>query len=373
MELGRADRRTMNAPAGAEALPWDWIDRHCPRNIYQASVFLKTWLQYRRGRALPWHLVFRGNDGGLEFVAPLVLLRERHLWATLRVLKPVGWDFLWPGVCVPFARQHLARLRDELLVRRGEWDALEFATVTADGAPAPAATDVFAQGGLAVHASYQPGYPYIAITDSWEAYYRARSRNLRKNISWLLGKAGRLGIRYAYADGADACPALEGLFALHVKRWAARGQRSVYAEEANRAFMDALCRACSPARSASVHSLVKDGKAIAAAVCLASADVLHFHHTAFDVDHAALSPGKLLLYFIIRDAFQRGLREVNLGLSKDAYKYWWATGGRTLSRFVVLSDREPAVWLERILRSSWRAMKRSAAGARARLTQDPHW
>jgi CelD/BcsL family acetyltransferase involved in cellulose biosynthesis len=129
--------------------------------------------------------------------------------------------------------------------------------------------------------------------------------------------------------------------------------------------MQTFCQRLAETRGCAVYSLVSPDRTIAAAVCFMSHRTLHFHHTAFDAEFAELSPGKLLLYFIIRDAFNRGFREVNLGLSKDDYKYWWSNRERALGRFLVYHRNRPALRLAAQLRTVWSTTKRSIPLLRA--------
>jgi hypothetical protein len=68
-----------------------------------------------------------------------------------------------------------------------------------------------------------------------------------------------------------------------------------------------------------------------------------------------------LLYFVIRDAFNRRLKKFDPGLGRDGYKYWWTNATRTLCWFRVSASisASRAMWTEdSVLRPVWRATKR---------------
>jgi CelD/BcsL family acetyltransferase involved in cellulose biosynthesis len=291
----------------------------------------------------------------------LGIWRERHLWTTVRMLRPIGWDAVWPSVCVPFSLAHLESLGHTLYHRRHEWDVLEFAHVTDDPAVLSSMVLALTSAGLGVATVVEPDYPYVNLSGSWDGFYRGKSANLRKNIRRLLNQSERLGVQYRRTDGRAAYEALKPIFELHVRRWSQYGLPSVYATDTYRAFIKALCNDFADTRAVVVHSLRLDERALAVIVCFECGDTMYLHHTAFDEEFARLAPGKLLLYFVLRDAFGRGFEKFDPGLGRDTYKYAWTNATRTLCWFRVSVNRNArtAMWTEdSVLRPVWRTAKR---------------
>jgi len=276
-------------------------------------------------------------------------VQQRHCRVPLRVLQPTGTWVNPTNVVIPFRSASLDCLLSRLRERRSEWDALEFA-VTIDGAPAAdAVRHTLRRHGLRLVRWHDARRPYIRIESPWEVYYRQRSKNARQDIARRLNKmARRGGVRVACAGGDDGLHALETFFTLHQKRWEHRGKLSVYTDESSRNFMRTFLSRCRPG-AWSVYSLFLAERVVATAVKLQSGRTFHYYQLAMDPDYSDVSPGKVLVYWMVRDAFQKDFAEVDLGYGADGhslYKAVWATGEYRMRRFLVTHTLAVAAWLK---------------------------
>jgi CelD/BcsL family acetyltransferase involved in cellulose biosynthesis len=226
-----------------------------------------------------------------------------------------------------------------LYKRRDEWDILKFDCLAEDGLSLHNVSSAFKDGGLWVdyNIPWQVA-PFVSLEESWENYFKGRSHNLRKNVKWLLNKWDRKGkVEFLVLSGGDATNAMEEVFSLRDEGWwLERGKTST--ARLNNLLVN-LWRASIPDHEFVVYKMMVARNTVAAAAC--SIDHKNarmcYRYPTFRREFADLSPGKILLYYIIRDAFAKGLKEVDLGRGGTPYKYYWATGERTIYRFVVFS------------------------------------
>jgi hypothetical protein len=318
------------------------VGRDSEQPIFDSQAYIQAWRQHL-GAGEPWDLTL--PDG----FAPLMRVQQRHCRVPLRVLQPTGTWVNPTNVVIPFRSANLDCLFSRLRERRSEWDALEF-VVTVDGAPAAdAVRHTLRRHGLRLVRWHDVRRPYVRIDGPWEDYYRRRRRSLRGAIAHRVNKMARCGgMRVDFAHRADGLHALETFFQLHHKRWASRGQRSLYAGERYRNFVRSLL-ATLPADTWRVARLLLGEQVIAASVEFMGARRLHKYVTAMDPDFSAVAPGKMLLFRVLQDAFQNGFAEVDLGPGADghsSHKAEWATGEYLMRRFLVTDKPAVAVWLK---------------------------
>ncbi len=327
---GASDLRSRDSLAGPEA------------SIFDSLTYIQAWREHL-GVGQPWDLTFP------DCVAPLILVPERHCRLPLRVLKPTGTLGNPSNVVIPFNRSHLECLLSCLREHKSEWDALEFVVTMNDPTAADSIRHVLKRHALRLIRCNDVRRPYVRIESPWEDYYRKRSKNVRQDITRRLNKMKRSGgMRVECTTGDDGLNALETFFALHQKRWAHRGLSSMYAEKSYCNFMRTFLGRCG-SETWWVYSLFLDEQVIAASVELKSGHTLHYHQVAMDPDFSDMSPGKLIVYSILRDAFQKGFAEVDLGYGAEGhsrYKDNWATGEYSMRQFLVTHNLAVAGWLK---------------------------
>jgi CelD/BcsL family acetyltransferase involved in cellulose biosynthesis len=130
-------------------------------------------------------------------------------------------------------------------------------------------------------------------------------------------------ITFERADRGDAAGAMRLLFALHGKRWEHRGERGVLADPNVRALhTDAAIRF--GARGELRLYVLHLGAAPAAVVYgLRWGPRLYLYMQGIEPALDRASPGTLALGFVLDDAMQEGVTEVDFLRGPEAYKYAW--------------------------------------------------
>ncbi|MGH8009774.1 MAG: GNAT family N-acetyltransferase, partial [Candidatus Binatia bacterium] len=88
-----------------------------------------------------------------------------------------------------------------------------------------------------------------------------------------------------------------------------------------------------------------DGAIIAIAICMCEGKKIYYFLPTFDVQYHELTPGKVLLYHILGEAFEMGCDEVDLGPGTHDYKWSWTKDKRTV-HYVVVFRGDWHVWLK---------------------------
>jgi CelD/BcsL family acetyltransferase involved in cellulose biosynthesis len=165
-----------------------------------------------------------------------------------------------------------------------------------------------------------------------QVFSKRQRANLR-NAHSRLQRAGGGSIETATAENVSEF--LNDLFALHTTRWSGRGEPGVLADERIRKFH----LTCAP-------ELLKDGilhlsrlrlgsRTLAIIYSLFSQETAFCYLQGFDPEFASLSPGTQLMYSVIHDALNGGMREFDFLRGKEDYKQHWRPERRLTYRIQI--------------------------------------
>lgn len=184
--------------------------------------------------------------------------------------------------------------------------------------------------------------PFVEIEGSWEDYIRQRSRNtyrdLRKKLNRLTAVPG-LEVE-VIAGLAEYEEHVQRMLNMHLKLWFSRGQSTPYKSLERRLFLRELGQIMFEKGILRFTCLKLEGQPVAYLWCYDHKGVRHYLNAAWDLGHASLSPGSLLLINDMRDAFEQGLAEYDMLGGEEPYKYRYATGRRYVTT-LVLGDLGP--------------------------------
>jgi CelD/BcsL family acetyltransferase involved in cellulose biosynthesis len=185
-----------------------------------------------------------------------------------------------------------------------------------------------------------------------EVFKALLGKHHTKRLQNKLRKAGALRFRYLETC-ADADEQLPEFFRHHVRRHAAIGRWSAYADPEVREFLRAAIHEVGPERRVRFGVLELDGRPLAWALGFeVNGKFLLYQHT-FDMDAGHFTPGEVLLWNTLEYARDHVAREFDFGKGDELYKDRFANYSRqTYSMFL-----EPAG-----MRGDLRGLGRSLQG-----------
>ena len=125
------------------------------------------------------------------------------------------------------------------------------------------------------------------------------------------------------ADAAALPAALERLVALHQARWQAGGEAGVLCDPAVLAFHRAAAPGLLAAGVLRLASLRVGGEVVAVVMALLGPGRISFYLGGYDLAHAFVSPGTLLVGALLEQAAAEGRTEADFLRGQEAYKYAW--------------------------------------------------
>lgn len=174
----------------------------------------------------------------------------------------------------------------------------------------------------------------IALDGSFEDYWRARSRNLRRDVAhWirLLAEQGTPVSLRVVEDPVLVRESVRQFGLMESRGWKAQGGTAVHPDNAQGRFYDEVFESFAREGRAIAYELYAGEVAIARQLALATGPMMVTLKTTYDEDFRRFAPGRLLDYEMLRHEFaRRRFRTVELCTRADDMQLRWATTARSV-------------------------------------------
>lgn len=169
-----------------------------------------------------------------------------------------------------------------------------------------------------------PGYLFDHVNGLRELRYRVNKLRNQQNAVFEV-----------FTDEAQLDAWTEDFQNTHVRRWSGTATPSSFQDPARRAFVTGCLRAWAADGLLTRFSVRTAEGRIGFVIGLRAPDTLIHHSTTYDPAHAKSSPGKALIHVIAGWMHDNGLRILDFGDGREAYKFTVATGERPLHRIFI--------------------------------------
>jgi CelD/BcsL family acetyltransferase involved in cellulose biosynthesis len=306
-----------------------WMQESSTSHVFSHPTLVRAWVEtYLPLRRIEPRFLVATREDSTIFL-PLVLWRKNWKNAFQRVLVPVGYSDFDYHDPILVGRNDEAVWRefwDEFVQEvcnawRKEYDAVDLPGVH----PAFACSERFGdQGDVCLWRDLR------AFKDG-EAFLGSLSKSLRGDIRRQERRMSEIGpVTYTVFPAHDteaALEALEEFLPVHAERWPAAYKAP--------GFHRALVK--SGLASGVLHfSTLRIGDDVAAwHLGFVDASRFYYYMPVHKPQYAHLSPGKILLYYCIRDAIQRRLRVFDHLRGGEDYKSGWTDRAEGLHRMQI--------------------------------------
>jgi CelD/BcsL family acetyltransferase involved in cellulose biosynthesis len=333
-------------PAALAPIREDWnrlVDQSPRPNVFLTWEWLDAWWATLGAGQRLHVIVVRDAEGTVVGIGPFCIERLGGLWPAriLRFLgtKLVSSDYLDVLTAPGLEREVSAAVLQALREDRGVWDLAELSDLPEDSVGLRVLGGEARTTRCAVGVSAGEWCPYLPLAPTREEYFDSLGRSKRSRLKRAKKAVEGIGCSYALADRPETLgPALEALFVLHAKRWAARGLPGNLHDAAVRAFHHRLASTLGSQGTMRIYTLEREGKAVACDYVLQRGKTVYFYQTAFDPDPAweEYKPGYTLLAHTIEDSVDRGAREFDFLRGREEYKERWTACVRETWRLTVV-------------------------------------
>jgi CelD/BcsL family acetyltransferase involved in cellulose biosynthesis len=176
----------------------------------------------------------------------------------------------------------------------------------------------------------EPRYPcpFIPIRTSWARFQEtiARRENLRRRQKWF---AAQPGFRIQCDTTPEAVPDfLDRYFRLHAARWAEDAGSQAFLDPRLVVFQRVVNQRLAQENRLRMWTLFVAGEAVAVAYAYEEHGRSLYYQSGFLPAWGARSAGLVLFARYVEDAFERGLKEIDLLRGNEAYKADWTQEAR---------------------------------------------
>jgi CelD/BcsL family acetyltransferase involved in cellulose biosynthesis len=294
----------------------EWMKSSPTAHVFFHPALVRAWVDsYMPLRRIEPRFLVATQEGCTIFL-PMVLWRRNWKNAFRRLLVPVGnsdYDYHDPIIVGEADCHSWQRFWDAFLQEVHQWQD-EYDTVELTGIHQPVACmETFVQEG-----DICPWCDLSEVADA-EAFLASLNKSLRGDLrrqERRLSEIGEIGYHVFRADEISAAnEALNHLLSAHRRRWPqAYKAPGFHANLVRQGLSEGI-----------VHfSLLKvGGEDIAWHLGFVYASRFYYYMPAHHDRYARLSPGKILLYYCVKDAIASGLKVFDHLRGPEDYKAGW--------------------------------------------------
>jgi CelD/BcsL family acetyltransferase involved in cellulose biosynthesis len=219
------------------------------------------------------------------------------------------------------------------------WDLLQLSQIPAESPTHDAFARLAGAEGCALGIRHGGQSPYLPLTRSWPDYLARLSPKFRQNIRNRLSRLTRLGepALEVLHDPASIRAAREDVWRLEASGWKGAAGTALRSDPAACGFYEQLAERAAHQGWLRLLFLTVNGRRIAVSYGANYQNRLLLFKTGYDPEYADCSPFKLLTYFAIREAYAKGLAEVDFLGDAEPWKLDWTASTRAHDWLFVFS------------------------------------
>lgn len=257
-----------------------------------------------------------------------------HPWEGRQQITLIGSgisDYLDPPIAPSNTSEVISTLRAHLL-DDDNWNVCSWQDLRAD-TPLAALTNL--SRNLHCRPLADTPCSQIQLTGSFDDYWAARSKDLRRNLRRYTARAEQAGdIEFAVTSKAED-GLLNDLIRLHAARWQTRGETGMIEANRSAAFLRHVARQFEPLDMLRFFAVRFKGVTVALSIGFLYRDVLYSYLSAFDPQYEILGFGRRLLHDSLRYAWQQRYAAWNFCRGEEPYKFSFGAEAIPKSRLIL--------------------------------------
>ena len=305
---------------------WRELFNTCGATAFQNPDWLLPWIEVFSPETILFIQVRHWNQ--LIGLVPLLIYRRNQE----QVLAFMGGgisDYLDALIAPGWEQKTLAGIFCAVLQMREDWTVLDLTDLPVGS---PLLRSPSFQEAVREHDSCSVLYLPTSKDELLHLFSKRQRANLRSARS-RLQRAG--GGQIEIATEQNLSESLDDLFRLHTTRWCGRGHSGVLADERVRCFHLACAPQLLKAGILHLARLRLENRTLAVIYSLFFDRRACCYLQGFDPEFASLSSGTQLMYSVMCDALDRGMREFDFLRGEEAYKQHWRPQRRPTYRIQI--------------------------------------
>lgn len=299
--------------------------------------YQRAWWRHAGGGELPsgeLRIALWRVDGVLRGIAPLLRTTE----AGAPALRLIGSAEISDYLDVIAAPEDLESFCVELLdalaaLPPADWTTLDLHNLHPSSRTPSAISAAADRNGWKWDTRSLEVCPVIRLPGSWEEYLGSLDKKQRHEIRRKLRRVegGEEIVAMRKTVGPEWAAGMEDFLRL----MAFDPRKAEFLTPVMREQFRALAEAAEEAGMLQLAFLEVDGRKVAGFFNFDYRDRIWVYNSGMDPAFAALSPGWVLLAFLLREAIELGRKDFDFLRGNEAYKFLWGGAGETITRLTV--------------------------------------
>ena len=291
---------------------------------------LSWWESFGAGRKLNILLVKDGEE--LVGIAPLMMSRQRMYGVPLRELGFIYNDHT-PRFDFIVARDHAAvyeAVWRHLCDRREEWDLLKLCQIDSGSRTLLELPLLAAASGCQVGTWGSIESPYLRLEGSFDQYFKSLNPGLRQNLRRRMKRLEERGaVEFECVSAEDEIDSsLPEAFRMEGASWKGEAGTAIECRPELQKFYSLVAHRAARRGALYLAFLRVNGRRIAFDLSLIHNNKRFILKPGYLQEYRTCSPGQQLTALTIRDAFARGLEEIDFLGAAEAWKLSWTSARR---------------------------------------------
>jgi CelD/BcsL family acetyltransferase involved in cellulose biosynthesis len=295
------------------------------------------------GAGQEFYILLVKEHGNPVAIVPLMASTQRLCGLPVRQLQFIWsiyterFDFVvgrWPQAAYRAVLAHLLDLGNS-------WNLLLLQQLPAGSSSLVEMRRLADELGCRVEAVRSADSPYVPTSGSWDDYCKsldAKHRSNLRNREKRLGKLGSVSLEVV-SSPSELAQALRDAFALEAAAWKGQAGTAIQCRPELPRFYTRLAELAAERGTLRLCFLTLNGERIAFGYFLQTGNKLYLLKPGYDPRYACYSPSHLLCYRVLRDAFDRGVTEVDFLGVAEPWKLCWTKSLRTHYWLYLFPDR----------------------------------
>jgi CelD/BcsL family acetyltransferase involved in cellulose biosynthesis len=320
---------------------WNYLlENSKQKTIFLTWEWLYTWWQVYKCESQQLHICTVRDQGQLTGIAPLYI-KKRYLTSVIYFLGSniVCSDYLDFILLKTREEKSLFAIIDSIIKENDKWDVLSLRNIPADSNNIPLIRSCFLVNRT-IFDEINTVCPYLNLQSNWESIYATFSPMLKNIINKKFRKINKLhNIQYVEASpGKDIVSMFSRFIQLNRLRFKMKGKQSPFADKKFLEFHNHIIAVLNGRDMIKIAFLKADDELIAGIYLFKYNDKYLYYQGGFDPAWESFSPGTLLSYFVIKDAHERKMKELDFLQGNEDYKRNWTRTTRYNARINIYNQ-----------------------------------
>lgn len=306
---------------------WDHVvDQAGITHPFLSHDWVRSWWEAFGARRVLKVLLIKDQDE-LIGIAPLMISRTAFYGLPVRELGFIYNDHT-PRFDFIVLRDQAAvydAISQHLKERRKEWDVMKLCQLVSDSPTLAEVARVWEESNYRVGLWPSTSSPYLTVSGAFDDHFASLPRGVRTNLKRRLKRLEEHGpVEFErVSDPAEIDVALAEAFQMEAGTWKGAEGTAMDCRPEVKKFYTLLAHRAARNGTLYLTFLRLNGARIAFDLSVIYKDRLFKLKPGYSMEYHACSPGAQLTALTIRDAFERGLTEVDFLGDADLWKLAW--------------------------------------------------